>query len=127
MQHTTTFPARFHLALVAACLLLADYLPAWHKPWFVAESGHFGGGSTLTFLLVLGLFLRWRPALGLTYILLALQLMVAGYILSCNIPTGGPTFGFLAVSCLRLLAGFLVYCSAPIKQYLSQQPAEAHS
>ena len=111
---------------MAGCLLLAAYLPAWHKPWFVTESGHFGGGNTLTFLLLLGLFLRWRPALGLTYILLALQLLVAGYILSYNIPAGGPIFGFLITSTLHLVAGFILYFSADIKLYFSQQPASEH-
>jgi len=111
------------LALVAVCLLLATYLPIWHKLWFVAESGNFGGGTSWVWLLLLGLYRRWRLALGFTYTLLALQLMLAGYILSCNIPAGGPTLGFLVNSGLYLLAGGTLYFSSAIKQYLSQPPA----
>jgi hypothetical protein len=115
MQSFAISSARLHLALVAACLLLAAYLPAWHKLWFVAESGHFGGGAGWVWLLLLGLYRRWRLALGLTYTLLALQLLLAGYILAYNIPTGGPTLGFLLNSGLYVLAGCILYCSPDLK------------
>jgi hypothetical protein len=125
MQPSVVAPARFHLALVAACLLLAAYLPVWQKLWFVAESGHFGGGTGWLWLLLLGLYRRWRLALGLTYTLLALQLLLAGYILSYTISAGGPTLGFLLNSGLYLLAGCILYFSPDLKQYFSQQPASA--
>ncbi|MGI4761211.1 MAG: hypothetical protein ACRYF0_10925 [Janthinobacterium lividum] len=125
MQPPLLYPVRLQLAVVAACLLLAAYLPVWHKLWFVAESGHFGGGTGWVWLLLLGLYQRWRLALGFTYMLLTLQLLLAGYILSQNIPTGGPTLGFLVNSSLYLLAGCILYFSSDLKQYFSQLPADA--
>lgn len=122
MQPAHRSPAPLHLAVVAACLLLAAYLPAWHKPWFVAESGHFGGGSICLWLLLLGLYRRWRPARALTYAYLLLQLVVAGYILSYNIPTGGPILGFALTSSLNLAGLFILYYSSAIQRYLSAPP-----
>lgn len=125
MQPSARSTSQFHLALVAACLLLAAYLPVWHKLWFVAESGNFGGGTGWVWLLLLGLCRRWRLALWLTYTLLGLQLLLAGYILSYNILTGGPTLGYLVNSGLYLLAGSILYFSPDLKQYFSQQPLGA--
>jgi hypothetical protein len=125
MQPSPLIPARLQLGLVAACLLLAAYLPTWHKLWFVAESGHYGGGTTWVWLLLLGMYQRWRLALGLTYTLIALQLLLAGYVLSYNIPAGGPVLGFVLNSGLYLLAGGILYFSPDLKQYFSHQPAQA--
>jgi hypothetical protein len=125
MQPSARSAAQLHLALVAACLLLAAYLPVWHKLWFVAESGNFGGGTGWIWLLLLGLYRRWRLALGFAYALLGLQLLLAGYVLSYNIPTGGPTLGYLVNSGLYLLAGSILYCSPDLKQYFGQQPLGA--
>ena len=111
-----------HLAVVAACLLLAAYLPVWHKVWFVAESGHFGGGNICLWLLLLGLYRRWRPARALTYAYLLLQLVVAGYILSYNIPTGGPIVGFALTSSLNLAGLLILYYSSAIQRYLNAPP-----
>lgn len=115
--------ARRQLALVAACLLLADYLPIWRKLWFVAESGHFGGGSFLTVLLLLGLYRRWRPALGLTYAFVGLQLVLAGFIIYCNSTMGGPLLGFLLISALHLGALAILSCATDLNQYLKSRAA----
>jgi hypothetical protein len=123
MQPAHRSPAPLHLAVVAACLLVAAYLPAWHKLWFVAESGHFGGGNLCLWLLLLGLYRRWRLALGLTYAYLLLQLVVAGFILSCNIPTGRPTLGFVLISSLNLVGLLILYYSSAIQRYLGGQQA----
>lgn len=88
----------------------------------MAESGHFGGGTGWLWLLLLGLYYRWRPALWLTYTMLALQLLLALYILAYTIPTGGPTLGFLLNIGLYLVAGCMLYFSPHLKQYL-RQPA----
>ena len=122
MQPVHRSPAPFQLVIVAACLLLAAYLPAWHKLWFVAESGHFGGGNICLWLLLLGLYRRWRPARALTYAYLLLQLLAAGYILSYNIPTGGPTLGFTLSSSLNLVALLTLYRSGAIRRYLDSSP-----
>lgn len=122
MQPAHRSPAPVHLAVVAACLLLAAYLPAWHKLWFVAESGHYGGGNLCLWLLLLGLYRRWRPARALTYAYLLLQLVVAGYILSCNVPTGGPTLGFMLISSLNLVGLLTLYYSSAIQRYLGGTP-----
>jgi hypothetical protein len=127
MQSFIVSRARFHLALVAVCLLVASYLPSWHKLWFVAESGHFGGGTSWIWLLLIGLYKGWRPALGLTYILVALQLVLAGYILSYNIPTGGPTLGFILSSALYVAGGGILYGSPALKQYFGSQPSITRS
>ena len=119
MQPSIRAYAPFSLALVAACLLLADYLPSWQKLWFVAESGHYGGGTIWVWLLLLGLYRRWQPALALSYAYLLLQLLVAGYILSCNIPTGGPTLGFALTGSLNLLGLLTLYYSGAIRRYLA--------
>lgn len=118
MQPAHRSPAPVHLAVVAVCLLLAAYLPAWHKLWFVAESGHFGGGTIWVWLLLLGLYRRWRPARALTYAYLLLQLVVASYILSYNIPTGGRTLGFVLISSLNLVGLLMLYYSSAIQRYL---------
>ena len=118
MQPSGRSHALRSLALVAACLVVADYLPGWQKLWFVAESGHYGGGTMWVWLLLLGLYRRWQPALALTYAYLLLQLLVAGYILSCNIPTGGPTLGFALTGSLNLLGLLTLYYSGAIRRYL---------
>jgi hypothetical protein len=118
MQPAHRISAPLHLAFVAACLLLAHYLPAWQKLWFVAESGHYGGGTLSLWLLLLGLYRRWRPALALTYAYLWLQLLVAGYILFCNVTTGGPLLGFVLTSSLNLVALFTLYASSAIQRHL---------
>jgi len=122
MQPAHRSPAPLHLAVVAACLLLAAYLPAWHKLWFVAESGHFGGGNIRLWLLLLGLYRRWRPARVLTCAYLLLQLVVPGYILSYNIPTGGPILGFVLIISLNLVGLLILYYSSAIRRYLDGSP-----
>jgi hypothetical protein len=124
MQPPVRSSAQLPLALVAVCLLLATYLPVWHKLWFVAESGHFGGGTGWIWLLLLGLYRRWRLALVFAYVLLGLQLLLAGYILSYNIPTGGPTFGYLVTSSLYVVAGSLLHFAPALKHHFRQQPLE---
>jgi hypothetical protein len=114
--------AQGQLAVVAACLLVAAYLPRWHKLWFVAESGHYGGGNLLLLLLLVGLFRRWRPALPPTYGYLILQLVVAGYILAHNLQDGGPVFGFGLISGLHILAGLILYFSPVINAYFRRTP-----
>ena len=106
------------LALVAAFLLVAAYLPGWRKLWFVAESGHIGGGNLLTWLLLLGLYRRWQPALGLTYASIGLQLVVAAYISAYNSTHGGPLLGFVLISSLHLLALGILYFSSDLNRYL---------
>ncbi|MGI4741178.1 MAG: hypothetical protein ACRYG7_38920 [Janthinobacterium lividum] len=118
MQPVLRSPAQAHLALVAACLLVAAYLPAWCKLWFVAASGHYGGGNLCLWLLLLGLYQRWRPALRFTYAYLLLQLLVAGYILPYNATTGGPTLGFALTSSLNIVALLVLYYSRAIRRYL---------
>ena len=122
MQPVLRSSAPSHLAFVAACLLLAAYLPTWHKLWFVAESGHFGGGNLCLWLLLLGLYRRWRLALGLTYLYLLLQLLVAGYIMAYNIPMGGPTLGFWLISGLNLAGLLTLYKSDALQHYLANPP-----
>lgn len=118
MQPVHRSSAQLHLALVAACLLLATYLPTWYKLWFVAESGHYGGGTSWMWLLLLGLYWRWRPARALTYAYLLLQLLVVGYILSYNITTGGPILGFAITGSLSLIGLLILYYSSAIQRYL---------
>jgi hypothetical protein len=103
---------------VAACLLLATYLPAWCKLWFVAESGHYGGGTVWAWLLLLGLYRRWRLARTLTYVYLLLQLLLAGYVLPYNATTGGPILGFALTSSLNLVGLLVLYYSHAIRRYL---------
>jgi hypothetical protein len=122
MYSTERSKAQRQLAVVAACLLVAAYLPRWHKLWFVAESGHYGGGNLLLLLLLVGLFRRWRPALPLTYGYLMLQLVVAGYILPHNLQDGGPVLGFGLISGLHILAGLILYFSPVINAYFQRDP-----
>jgi hypothetical protein len=122
MQSTYRTSALPHLAFVAACLLLAAYLPAWQKLWFVAESGHYGGGTVWVWLLLLGLYRRWRPALALTCAYLLLQLLVAGYILFYNSTTGGPILGFSLTSSLNLVGLLMLRFSGAIQRYLGSKP-----
>ncbi|TVT43652.1 hypothetical protein FNT36_06090 [Hymenobacter setariae] len=125
MQPVHRSSALLHLAVVAACLLLAAYLPTWRKLWFVAESGHFGGGNLCLWLLLLGLYRRWRWALGLTYAYVLLQLGVAGYILLLNSTTGGPTLGFALISGLNVVGLLVLYQSGALHRYLGSSPISA--
>ncbi|MFD1874668.1 hypothetical protein [Hymenobacter bucti] len=118
MQPAHRSSAQSHLALLAACLLLAAYLPTWQKLWFVAESGHYGGSNVWVWLLLLGLYRRWRPARALTYVYLLLQLLVAGSILSYNITAGGPILGFALTGSLGLIGLLVLYYSSAIRRYL---------
>jgi hypothetical protein len=118
MQPVHRSPAQVHLAFVAICLLLAAYVPTWHKLWFVAESGHYGGGTVWVWLLLLGLYRRWRPARALTYAYVLLQLVVAGYILLYNSSAGGPILGFALISSFNLLGLLVLYYSSAIRHYL---------
>jgi hypothetical protein len=122
MQPTYRTSAPPQLAFVAACLLLAAYLPAWQKLWFVAESGHYGGGTVWVWLLLLGLYRRWRPALALTCAYLLLQLLVAGYILFYNSTTGGPILGFALTGSLNLVGLLTLHFSGVIQRYLGSRP-----
>lgn len=123
MRSSGYIKVRAHLALLAGCLLLADYLPAWHKLWFVAESGHFSEGASASLLLLAGLLLRWRPALNLLYGYLVITTSFTSCLLVFNGATGGPTLGFFLVSLLHLLAGAILYFSGAIRQYVGLQPA----
>ena len=107
---------------MAACLLLAAYLPAWQKLWFVAESGHYGGGTVWVWLLLLGLYRRWRLALALTCAYLLLQLLVAGYILFYNSTTGGTILGFALTTSLNLVGLLTLHFSGAIQRYLDSRP-----
>jgi hypothetical protein len=118
MQPAYRSPAPAHLAFVAACLLLAAYLPGWYKLWFVAESGHYGGGTVWVWLLLLGLYRRWRPARALTCVYLLLQLLVAGYVLSSNFTTGGPILGFALTGSLSLAGLLTLRYSGALRRYL---------
>ena len=122
MHSTEHSKAQSQLAVVAACLLVAAYLPRWHKLWFVAESGHYGGSNFLLVLLLVSLFRRWRPALPLTYCYIMLQLAVAGYILLHNLRDGGPMLGFWLISGLHILAGLILYFSPVINAYFQRAP-----
>lgn len=122
MQPTYRASAPLHLAFVAACLLLAAYLPAWQKLWFVAESGHYGGGAGWVWLLLLGLYRRWRPARALACAYLLLQLLVAGYILFYNSTTGGPILGFALTTSLNLVGLLTLHFSGTIQRYLDSRP-----
>jgi hypothetical protein len=118
MQPVHRFPAQVHLALVAICLLLAAYLPTWYKLWFVAESGHYGGGTFWVWLLLLGVYRRWRPARAITYAYVLLQLLVASCILFYNSTTGGPTLGFALSNGFNLIGLLVLYYSSAIRRYL---------
>lgn len=122
MQPTCRTSAPPHLALVAICLLLAAYLPVWQKLWFVAESGHYGGGTVWVWLLLLGLCRRWRPARALTCAYLLLQLLVAGYILFYNSTMGGPILGFALTTGLNLVGLLTLRFSSAIQRYLGSKP-----
>lgn len=56
------------------------------------------------------------------YILVALQLVLAGYILSYNIPSGGPVLGYILSSALYIVGGGILYGSPALRQYLHSQP-----
>ncbi|RZK20945.1 MAG: hypothetical protein EOO56_12015 [Hymenobacter sp.] len=59
------------------------------------------------------------------YAYLLLQLLVAGFILSCNIPTGSPTLGFLLISGLNLAGLFTLHTSSELRQYLDGPPTNS--
>ena len=111
--------------MVAACLLVAAYLPRWRKLWFVAESGHYGGGNLLLVLLLVSLFRRWRPALPLTYGYMLLQLLIAGFIILQNSQTGGPVLGFWIISSLHIAAGLILYFSPILNVYFHRNSTHA--
>jgi hypothetical protein len=108
------------LVFVAVCIILAAYLPTWQKLWFVAESGHYGGGNLCLWLLMLGLYRRWRPARMLTYAYVLLQLLVGGCILSYNSSTGEPILGFALISGFNLTGLLALHYSKAIRRYLGE-------
>ncbi|WP_324675378.1 hypothetical protein [Hymenobacter sp. GOD-10R] len=114
--------AWWHLATVSTLLLVADQLPDWHKLWFVSETGHFHTTYTITAVLVLGLFLRWRPALGLLVAWQVLHLFLIYFALSHDLSGGEYTFGYLLLAFLRLAALCILFFSADINRYVRRQP-----
>ena len=110
------------LLLVAGCLLASDMLPAFHKLWFVDESGKIGSDYWLD-LVLLGLLVRqWRPARTLLLLLTGVHAVFFSAILCYNLRHGGHLLGYCLVLPLLLLAiGILLYSTA-LKQFLGSKP-----
>lgn len=115
--------AYWHLAWVGVCLLVADQLPQWQKLWFVSETGHFHTSSTLTVLLLLGMFLRWRLSLGLMVVWQVVQLFLIGSVLALSFSGGNYVFGFSLLGFLRLSALGIIFLSPAIYQHLRSKSA----
>ncbi|OON67702.1 hypothetical protein [Hymenobacter sp. CRA2] len=113
------------LGLVAACLLLANALPAWQKLWFVTETGRISSSNTLTALLLMGLYLRWHPARALLIILTGLSLLVTVFALSY--PHPGHMLGYAITAPLHLVALAVLLFSTDIRHYLAGRQRSAQS
>lgn len=116
--------AELHLYLIAGCLLAADFLPRWHKLWFVAESGNFSTSAFVSLLLLVALFKRWRHAFGLMLVWLLVRFYFSASIVYYNIADDGPILGHLLINTLNLVALGILCCSSDIRRYLQDKPAE---
>lgn len=106
------------LAVISVCVLVADRLPEWHKLWFVAESGQYHTSSGITVLLLAGMFLRWRPALGLMVVWQLLHCVFIYLALFHGFPTGDHTPGYSVLAFLRLTALGIIFLSAEVNRYV---------
>ncbi|OUJ75081.1 hypothetical protein [Hymenobacter crusticola] len=119
--------AWWHLGFVGMCLLVADQLPQWHKLWFVSETGHYHTSSTITVLLLLSMFLRRRPSLGLMVAWQMVQLFIIGSVLLLSFPDGNYVFGFSLLGFLRLIALGVIFFSAELNRYVRYKPTDTTS
>lgn len=117
--------AELHLYLIAGCLFVADFLPRWHKLWFVAESGNFSTSALVSLVLLIGLFMRWRNVFTLMLGWLVLRLCFSTTVLYYNIADDGPILGHLLLNTLNLAALGILCCSSDIRSYLNDKPASA--
>ena len=110
--------AQLHLVIMGACLWVADSLPTWYKPWFVAETGHYTTSSFITILLVIALFRRWRHAVSLMVAYQALHFGVIYFAVSHHLATDGPVFGYFLTGALRLAVLGIIFFSPDIYRYI---------
>jgi uncharacterized membrane protein len=103
-------------------LFIADFLPRWHKLWFVAESGSFSTSGFVSLLLIVALFKRWRHAFGLIVGWLVVRLCFSASIMYYNITHDGPILGYLCLNTLNLAALGILCCSSDIRRYLNDKP-----
>lgn len=111
------------LVLVSACMLLASWLPAHFKLWFVSETGHVGHGQTLDVLLILLLFGRWKHARTLALFVNGLQFLFGVIILVTAWQWGSPILGFSLTTLLHLVALKVLNDSRAVREFLQEQPA----
>jgi hypothetical protein len=113
--------AELHLYLIAGCLFVADFLPRWHKLWFVTETGNFSTSAFVSLLLVVALFKRWRHAFGLMVVWLIVRFCLSASIVYHNIADEGPILGHLIINTLNLAALGILCCSSDIRRYLNDK------
>jgi hypothetical protein len=110
--------AELHLYLIAGCLFVADFLPRWHKLWFVTETGNFSTSAFVSLLLLVALFKRWRHAFGLMVVWLAVRVYFSVFIVYNNIGDDDPVVGHLLVNTLNLAALGILCCSSDVRRYI---------
>lgn len=115
------------LLLVAACMLLSDWLPAHHKLWFVSETGHVGHGQTLNVLMILLLFGRWKHARSLALFVNGLQFLFGALILvtSWQWGWGQPWLGYSLTTGLHFVVLKVLNDSRAVRAFLEGPPAHA--
>ena len=107
------------LVVVASCWLLSLALPVYQQLWFVAPSGHYGGWSWESGVLLFLLFRRWRPARLLIMLFCGLSVCLISSILYYNLTHAGPLLGFCLILPLELLVLTILGYSTSVKQFLT--------
>ena len=115
----------WQLVAVAVCLLLCCWLPATFKNWFVEETGKYSSSYALSFLLVVGLFKRWRPAITLTVIVAGLHLLLAYFVLSRSSLYSIKHPGFILTGALSLSVIVILLFSSGVNKYVRPQSSPA--
>ena len=135
-NHLTAPPMRINdkgfwlLVVVAACLLLASWLPAHFKQLFVDETGHVEHGYTLPAVLILLLFRRWRGARILAMFFSALHFFFIGIILWWSWMmnehlTSAPYVGYGLVALLHLVVFKVLNDSTSVRAFLQKPPTQS--
>ncbi|TFZ68304.1 hypothetical protein E4631_04750 [Hymenobacter sp. UV11] len=117
----TTDKGFWLLVVVASCWLLSLALPIYQKLWFVAPSGHYGGGVGTSVLLLFLLFRRWRPARILMILICSLSVCVISSIIYYNFTHSGPLLGFCLTLPLELTALAILSYSTSVKHFLGSK------
>ena len=111
------------LVLVAACMLLTDWLPSHHKLWFVSETGHVGHGQSLNVVMILLLFGRWKHARNLALFVNGLQFLFGALILFTAWKWGQPLLGYTITTLLNLVVLKVLSDSRAVRDFLQTPPA----